>query len=287
MRTVKSSPNIMAIAARSAAALAFVLGLASAAMAQIPGALSQKSPDAAESVARVQQNGRVRIIVMFQAPASVSEVRPESESIAAAKAQVAAIKDAIIAAHFGSATAPRPGPDFARGLTRFEITPGFAVTVTRAELEALAAYPNGEHQLRPCRAAEPDRQRAPDRHAQATPAGLECLHAALDHRLALGLGRHRAPGGDRLVQPGFEGLLYWFHVFLHAFRSDRQRSGRPARQSTCDWPDDCRQLGSFAFRASSHTGRIGQTEARGSCSGAARLSKSLPLSPPPPSGAST
>jgi hypothetical protein len=143
MRTVTRSPNIMAIAARSAAALAFVLGLASAAMAQIPGALSQKSPDAAESVARVQQNGRVRIIVMFQAPASVSEVRPESESIAAAKAQVAAIKDAIIAAHFGSATAPRPGPDFARGLTRFEITPGFAVTVTRAELEALAAYPNG------------------------------------------------------------------------------------------------------------------------------------------------
>jgi subtilisin family serine protease len=142
MRTVQGFPDIMAIAARSATALAFVLGLASAAMAQIPGALSQKSPDAAEIVARVQQKDRVRIIVMFQPPVAPSEVRPDAASIAAVKAQVAAIQDAIIAAHFGSAAAPRPGPGFARGLTRFEITPGLAVTVTRAELEALAADPN-------------------------------------------------------------------------------------------------------------------------------------------------
>jgi subtilisin family serine protease len=144
MRTVQGFPDIMAIAARRATALAFVLGLglASAALAQIPGALSQKSPDAAEIVARVQQMGRVRIIVMFQPPVAPSEVRPDAASIAAVKAQVAAIQDAIIAAHFGSAAAPRPGPGFARGLARFEITPGFAVTVTRAELEALAADPN-------------------------------------------------------------------------------------------------------------------------------------------------
>ena len=52
---------------------------------------------------------------------------------------MAATQDGIIASHFGSATNPTQGQGFNRSLTRFPITPGFAVNVTLAELQALAA----------------------------------------------------------------------------------------------------------------------------------------------------
>ena len=51
------------------------------------------------------------------------------------KAQVAAMQDAIIRSHL----AGRPG--IRRAITKFELTPAFAVNVTAAELEALAADP--------------------------------------------------------------------------------------------------------------------------------------------------
>jgi subtilisin family serine protease len=54
-------------------------------------------------------------------------------------------RNAIIATHFGSATNPRAGQDFDRELTRFAITPGFAVTVSSAELDALAADPRVQY----------------------------------------------------------------------------------------------------------------------------------------------
>jgi sRNA-binding regulator protein Hfq len=47
------------------------------------------------------------------------------------------MQDSILSTHFGSANPPA-SQGFDRGLTRFEITPGFALTVNGAELEALA-----------------------------------------------------------------------------------------------------------------------------------------------------
>jgi hypothetical protein len=46
-----------------------------------------------------------------------------------------------IAAHLDIASEPRPDQGFPRALVCFDTTPGFAVNVTRSELEALAADP--------------------------------------------------------------------------------------------------------------------------------------------------
>ena len=114
-----------------------LLGLATAVQAQAP--LSQKAADAAEITAVAQQNGHVRVIVMFDSPIPANQLKPDATSVANARAQVAAAQDGIIASHFGSATSPSQGQGFARGLTRFPITPGFVVNVTLTELQALAA----------------------------------------------------------------------------------------------------------------------------------------------------
>ena len=106
------------------------------------GPLSQKSPEAAEIVARAQRDGNVRVIVRFDAPVQPSEVRPEPTSIANLRARVGAIRDAIVARHFDSASNPRAAQGFARALARFDITPGFAANVTPGELAALAQDPN-------------------------------------------------------------------------------------------------------------------------------------------------
>lgn len=114
---------------------------ASATVAQVSAALAQKAPEAAEMVATAQTKGFVRVIVQFPSPVAADEIRPDAASIAAVRAKIAAVQDTIIAAHFGSATSPAAGAGFARGISRFATTPGFAVNVTRAELEALAADP--------------------------------------------------------------------------------------------------------------------------------------------------
>jgi hypothetical protein len=104
--------------------------------------LSQKSSDASELVARVQQNGSVRVIVLFESPVPPSQVTPDPANVAAVRAQVASMQDCILSRHFGSPTPPA-SQGFERGLTRFEITPGFALMVDGAELEALA----GDNQI--------------------------------------------------------------------------------------------------------------------------------------------
>jgi hypothetical protein len=108
---------------------------------QISQQLAQKAPEAAAVVAIAEQNRFVRVIVEFAAPVPPSEMRPDPAFLASLRERIASLQDAIIASHFGSATDPRPGQDFPRAILRFDITPGFAVNVTRAELESLAADP--------------------------------------------------------------------------------------------------------------------------------------------------
>src|SRR5262249_10491830 len=108
---------------------------------QISQQLAQKAPEAATIVAIAEQNGFVRVIVEFAAPVPPGEMRPDPAFLASLRERIASLQDAIIASHFGSALDPRPGQAFPRGILRFDITPGFAVNVTRAELESLAADP--------------------------------------------------------------------------------------------------------------------------------------------------
>jgi hypothetical protein len=116
-----------------------LIGFASAAAAQT--ALSQKAPEAAEMLAIAQRDGHVRIIVQFAPPVPAGEIRPDPASIAAVKSRIAAVQDTIISAHFGSAQNPASGQGFERGINRFDVTPGFAVNVTGAELQELASDP--------------------------------------------------------------------------------------------------------------------------------------------------
>ena len=124
--------------------VAVLLSLAMGATAQISPALTRKAMEAEEIVAVAQRDGPVRVIVLFRSPVPPSDIKPDPASIANVKALVAATQDAIIASHFGGARDPAPARGFDRNLTRFEITPGFALSVTLAELEALAADPRVE-----------------------------------------------------------------------------------------------------------------------------------------------
>src|SRR5947209_1459553 len=103
--------------------------------------LVQKSPDAGEITRIAQERGFVRVIVQFDRQISAAQVRPDAAAIHALRSAVAAAQDQIISSHFGSVANPASGPGFERGLTRFETTPGFAVNVTPAELDQLAADP--------------------------------------------------------------------------------------------------------------------------------------------------
>ena len=137
----------------AALAVLLLLGLASTGLTQT-GALSQKATEAAEITAIAQQNGHVRVIVMFDSPVPANQLKSDPTSVANVKARVAAAQDAIVATHFGSATSPTQGQGFDRGLTRFPITPGFAVNVSPSELQALANDPrvtriNYDRVLRP------------------------------------------------------------------------------------------------------------------------------------------
>ena len=106
--------------------------------AQISAELAQKAPDASTIAATAEQQGHVRIIVQFSGP---DQPMRDAASLASVKAQIASIQDAIVASHFGSATNPTPGAGFQRGLLQFDITPMFAVNVSKSELDALAADP--------------------------------------------------------------------------------------------------------------------------------------------------
>jgi subtilisin family serine protease len=117
-----------------------LLGLASKGLAQTD-ALWLKASEAAEITAIAQQNGHVRVIVLFDSPIPPGQLKPDPGSVANAKAQVAAARDAIVSWHFGSATSPAQGQGFDRGLSRFQVTPGFAVNVSPSELQALANDP--------------------------------------------------------------------------------------------------------------------------------------------------
>ena len=117
-----------------------LLGLASNAVAQTD-ALWAKATEAAEITAIAQQNGHVRVIVLFDSPVPPAQLKSDPSSVANAKTQVAAARDTIVSWHFGSATSPTQGQGFDRGLSRFQITPGFAVNVSPSELQALANDP--------------------------------------------------------------------------------------------------------------------------------------------------
>jgi hypothetical protein len=128
-------------AVNGAVALAILLALATGAAAEDVDLLAQKSRDAAEIVAAVTRDGHVRVIVVFDSPASPDAITPDRASIDNIKASVAATQNAIIAQHFGGAADAAPGQGFDRHLTRFEITPGFAISATLAELKSLTADP--------------------------------------------------------------------------------------------------------------------------------------------------
>jgi hypothetical protein len=146
-----------------AAVLWLVIGL-SMTIAQTSDALTQKARDAAELMAAAQKIGHVRVIVTFEAPVPADEVKPDPATIARIKVRVASMQDAIISQHFGSATHPAAGKGFDRGLRRFDITPGFAVNVSPAELQALAADAR-------VRAIELDQAVGPTRLERAPPTG--------------------------------------------------------------------------------------------------------------------
>ncbi len=89
-------------------AAAILVGSPAAVHAQQPSAaLSKKSPEAAELSAVVKKSGKVNVIVGFAAPAASAKAQASDEERAAAiadtKAKVAAMQDAIIRAHLGSA----------------------------------------------------------------------------------------------------------------------------------------------------------------------------------------
>jgi hypothetical protein len=128
-------------AVNGAIALVILLAVATGAAAEDVGILAQKSRDADEIVAAVNRDGHVRVVVLFESPVSPDEIKPDRASIDNVKAKVAATRNAIIPQHFGGAADPAPGQGFDRYLTRFEITPGFALSVTLAELKSLAADP--------------------------------------------------------------------------------------------------------------------------------------------------
>jgi hypothetical protein len=133
---------MMKFATRGALSALLAIVLASGAHGQqISPQLAQKAPEAATIAAVAEQNGFVRVIVEFAGPVPPGQLRPDPALLADVRTRIAAVQDTIIASHFGSASNPTPGPGFPRAILRFDITPGFAVNVTQAELDSLAANP--------------------------------------------------------------------------------------------------------------------------------------------------
>jgi subtilisin family serine protease len=113
----------------------------SGAQAQLSFVLSSKSPDATSILEATSRDGHVPVIVEFASPVAPADMSADAASVESAKAQIASVRDPIIARHFGNATAPRPSTGFTRGLQTYEVTPMFAVRVNSAELQSLANDP--------------------------------------------------------------------------------------------------------------------------------------------------
>lgn len=132
-------------AAAAIALFAILLGGQGGYAQAVSTVLSQKAPEANEMASIADRRGHVRVIVKFASLVSPSQLALDPAALAAAKQQIATTQNAIITTHFGSAANPAPGRGFARGVVRFDITPAFAVNVTLAELEVLAADPRVEY----------------------------------------------------------------------------------------------------------------------------------------------
>ena len=128
---------MQAVAAALALAMV-VIGAQSGRAQQISPALASKAPEAGTLATTAQTNGHVRVIVILDIPAAPTQAKPDAAAIASIKAQVAATQNNVLARHFGDALNLRPGLGFERHLSRFQITPGFAISVDAAELDALA-----------------------------------------------------------------------------------------------------------------------------------------------------
>ena len=103
--------------------------------------------------------------MQFSAQTLADQPTRDAAAIATVKTQIASNQDAIIGSHFGSATNPTPGAGFPRGLLQFDITPMFAVNVSKAELDALAADRGGLSSILIwARPADAPSERAFDRH---------------------------------------------------------------------------------------------------------------------------
>jgi len=139
LETPQSRCGFFAAACLTAALAAIFI--APAAIAGPSSALVNKAPDAAKLINTAERQGFVSIIVEFAPPTAPTVLRPSAAILEPHKAQVRAIQDSIIANHFGSATAPRPGQGFIRGLQRLSVSPMFAINVNATELEDLAADP--------------------------------------------------------------------------------------------------------------------------------------------------
>ncbi len=109
--------------------------------AQVSATLAGKAPEAATIANIAQTSGHVRVIVLLNAPSIPNQLRPNAGAIASVKAQVTEMQNAALTRHFDNPANLRPGQGFNRHLSRFDITPGFAINVDAAELEALAADP--------------------------------------------------------------------------------------------------------------------------------------------------
>jgi hypothetical protein len=99
-------------AMRNVLIAAFYVALIAAAQAQVSAQLAQKAPEADAIAAKAAQDGYVRIIVKFAGPVPTDQLRPDPQVLAPVMAQIAARQNAIIAAHFGSATNPTQGQGF-------------------------------------------------------------------------------------------------------------------------------------------------------------------------------
>ncbi|MEA2933518.1 MAG: serine protease, partial [Variibacter sp.] len=118
-----------------------VLVFSSAAEAQVSATLSAKAADAGQIVGIAQSRGHVPVIVEFVSASGEKILAQDAAQLADAQAKIAGARDAVLARHFGSAHDPRPAAGFSRSLQTYATAPFFALKLTAAELDALAADP--------------------------------------------------------------------------------------------------------------------------------------------------
>jgi subtilisin family serine protease len=130
------------VIARGVFAALFVVLCVPVSYGQVSGPLADKAADANRLATLATLNPYIRVIVEFERPLPAGPLRHDPAVLATLKTRIAAAQDAILRDVFGDATNPREGQGFPRGLSRFEITAGFALNVNGAELYALASHPN-------------------------------------------------------------------------------------------------------------------------------------------------